>query len=100
MKYIVPIAIGALALFLTALPVHASPAGAVVQLHFQQTPERKVLMAATDAGLVFIGEDFSNFRAFRATALEGREFLWVGDIDILPIDDLISRRKDSGDWGK
>ena len=25
--------------------------------------------------------------------------MWVGDIDILPIDDMIAKRKDSGDWG-
>ena len=26
--------------------------------------------------------------------------MWVGDIDILPVDDIVSRRKDSGDWGQ
>ena len=25
--------------------------------------------------------------------------MWVGDVDILPVNDMISRRKDSGDWG-
>jgi hypothetical protein len=40
-------------------------------------------MAASNRGLVFIGEDLTNFRAFRSEALDGdgRAYLWIRDID-------------------
>jgi len=73
-------AICVVALLSFGVSATAAPSGAVVQLHYQQSPERRTVMAATDAGLVFIGEDFSNFRAFRSSA-NGGEFLWITDID-------------------
>lgn len=67
-----------LALTSTAI---AAPDGAIVVLEFQDTRERKVVMGASDQGVVFVGEDLGNFRAFRSRGLSGRDFLWVADID-------------------
>jgi hypothetical protein len=29
-----------------------------------------------------------------------RPEMWVGDVDVLPLNDMIAIRKDAGDWGK
>ena len=29
-----------------------------------------------------------------------RPEMWVGDVDVLPVNDLITIRKETGDWGK
>ena len=29
-----------------------------------------------------------------------RPLMWVGDVEVLPVNDMIARRKEAGDWGK
>ena len=70
-----------------AVPVltSAAPNGAVVVLEFQDAGERTVVMGGSNLGIVFLGDDLGNFRAFRGEAISqddgGRPFLWVRDID-------------------
>ncbi len=71
----------AVALLLGPVAAAAAPSGAVVLLEFQREGDRRVVAAGSDQGLVFIGADLAPFRAFRSDALDGREFLWMRDVD-------------------
>ncbi|MBN1947238.1 MAG: AgmX/PglI C-terminal domain-containing protein [Bradymonadales bacterium] len=69
----------------SAFPAWADPQGAIISLHFQDTGERRLVMAASRRGMVFFGQDLQPFRAFRSEALDlgGRRstFVWVQDVD-------------------
>jgi hypothetical protein len=76
--------LGLLTALLAHWPVAASaqPEGAIISLHYSETREGRVVVAASQRGVVLIGEDLGNFRAFRATALSGgRPFYWIADVD-------------------
>lgn len=68
-------------LLATGATANAAPNGAIIALEFQDSGERKVVMGASNQGMVFLGEDLGNFRAFRSSGAEGRPFVWVTDID-------------------
>ena len=72
-------------LLLVQAAAGAQPAGAIVSLHYQQTGESRTVVAASSRGLVVIGADLGNFRAFPSSAQSqdggARPFYWVADID-------------------
>jgi hypothetical protein len=70
---------------LWALPpamAQAQPQGAVISLHFQSAGDQRVVVGASERGVVVLDESLGNFRAFSATALSGgRPFYWIADVD-------------------
>ena len=37
---------------------------------------------------------------YNSVVLLFNELMWRGGVEILPVNDMIARRKDAGDWGK